>query len=85
MKLTGSVWGELLLTSHLIGREDKRTNNKTTRLDTKKNGAAGYPGPVKIELRKGAGLLKVLKRLTYESGFWGLKFTGKNKKYMHAY
>ena len=27
------------------------------RLDTKNNGAAGYQGPVKIELGKGAGLL----------------------------
>ena len=43
--------------SHIIGREDKRTNNKTVRRDAKNNGAAGYQGPVKIEvLGQGAGL-----------------------------
>ena len=40
--------------SHIIGREDKRMNNKTMRPDTKNNGAVGYLGPVKIELGKGA-------------------------------
>ena len=47
----------------IIGRKDKRTNNKTMRLDTKNkqanNGAASYQSLVKIELmlRIGAGLL----------------------------
>ena len=43
----------LFETSHIIGREDKRTNNKTVRLDTKNNGAAIYLGLEKIKLRKG--------------------------------
>ena len=33
-----------------------QNNNKTIRLDTKNNEAAGYLGPAEIELRKGAGL-----------------------------
>ena len=37
--------------------EDKRVNNKTMHRDTRNSGAAGYQGPVKIELRKGAGLV----------------------------
>ena len=44
-------------TSYMIGREDKRTNNRTTLPTLKNNAAAGYQGPVKIELLKGAGLL----------------------------
>ena len=50
------------------------------RLNTKNNGTAGYLGPVKTELRKGTGLLKVLKRLTYESGFWGIKIYRKKQE-----
>ena len=42
--------------SHIIGREDKRTDNRTMRLDTKNNRAAGYLDPEKIELGKGEGL-----------------------------
>ena len=45
-------------TSHIVGRENKTMNNKTMRPDTKNNGAAGYLDPVKIELTKGAGLLR---------------------------
>ena len=41
----------------IVGQEDKGMNNKTMHLDTKNNGAAGYLGPMKIKLRKGAGLL----------------------------
>ena len=41
----------------MIGREDKRTNNRTMLPTLKNNAAAGYQGPVKIELLKGAGLL----------------------------
>ena len=45
-------------TSLIIGRERKRTNKKTMRLDIKSSyGAVGYLDTVKIELRKGAGLL----------------------------
>ena len=43
------------VTSHIIGRENKRTNNRTMRLETKRNGAAGYLGSVKLELRKDEG------------------------------
>ena len=34
----------------IIGREDKRTKNRTMVLDTKNYGAADYLDPVKIEL-----------------------------------
>ena len=44
-------------TSYMVGREDKRTNNRTMFPTLKKNAAAGYKGPVKIELLKGEGLL----------------------------
>lgn len=40
-------------------KKDKRTNNKIMHLDTKNNGAEGNLCPVKIELRKGTGLLDV--------------------------
>ena len=43
--------------SYMVGREDKRTNNRTMLPTLKNNAAAGYKGPVKIELLKGAGLL----------------------------
>ena len=46
--------------SHVIAREDKKSNNKTMRRDTKNSKAAGYLGPVKKGLRKGAGLLENL-------------------------
>lgn len=47
-------------TSHVIGPEEERTNDKTMRPDThtkKNNGAAGHLGPVKIGLRKDVDLL----------------------------
>ena len=44
----------------MVGREDKRTNNRTMLSTLKNNAAAGYQGPVKIELLKGAGLLQPL-------------------------
>ena len=50
----------LFPTSYMVGREDKRTNNRTmlpTLKKKKDNAAAGCQGPVKIELLKGAGLL----------------------------
>ena len=41
-----------------VGREDKRTKNRTMfTAAVKNNAAAGYQGPVKIELLKDAGLL----------------------------
>ena len=45
-------------TSYMIGRENKRTNNETILPAVKNNAVAGYNGPVKLELLKGAGLLK---------------------------
>ena len=44
-------------TSHMVGREDKITNNRTLFPTLKNNAAAGYKGSVKTELVKGAGLL----------------------------
>ena len=44
-------------TTHIIGREDKRTNNRTMLQDTKNNAASAYLGPVQTDCRKGAGLL----------------------------
>ena len=43
---------------YMVGREDKRTNNRTMLPALKNNAAAGYQGPVKRELLKGAGLLR---------------------------
>ena len=42
----------------MVGRRAKRTNNRTVLPALKTNAAAGYQGPVKIELLKGAGLLQ---------------------------
>ena len=47
-------------TPYMVGREDKTTNNRTMLPTLKNNAAAGYQGPVKTELLKGAGLLKVI-------------------------
>ena len=44
-------------TPYMVGREDKRTNNRTVLPALKNNAATGYQGPVKIELLKSAGLL----------------------------
>ena len=41
----------------MIGREHKRTNNRTMLPALKNNAAAGYQGPAKIELLEGAGVL----------------------------
>ena len=48
-------------TSYMVGRENKTTNNRTMLPVLKKNiAAAGYQGPVKIELLEGAGLLGII-------------------------
>ena len=48
-------------TSYMVGREDKRTNNTTMRGDKKKtHGAAGYKGPMNIELLESAGVLIIV-------------------------
>ena len=49
-------------TSYMFGRQEKRTKNRTMFPALKNNAAAGYQGPVKIELLKGVDLLKVLGR-----------------------
>ena len=46
----------------MVGREDKRTNNRTMFSALKNNAAAGYQGPVKIELLKSTGLLQKKKK-----------------------
>ena len=46
-------------TSYIAGKEDKRMNNRTMLPTLQNNASAGYQGPVKIELLKSAGLLKV--------------------------
>ena len=43
--------------SYMVGREDKRTNNRTMIPTLKNNAAASYQGPVKKELLEGAVLL----------------------------
>ena len=43
----------------MIGQEHKKKNKRTMFPAPKNNAAAGYKGPVKIELLKGAGLLSV--------------------------
>ena len=44
-------------TSNMVGRENKRMKNRAMFPVVKTNAAAGYRGPTKIELLKGAGLL----------------------------
>ena len=51
--------------SYMVGREDKRTNNRTMLPALKNNATAGYMGPVKIELLKEAGLLKRLYSISH--------------------
>ena len=46
-------------TSSMVGRENKRMNNRATFLALKNNAAAGYQGLVKKELLKDAGLLTI--------------------------
>ena len=43
--------------SSMVGRENKRTNNRTMLRALKTNAAADYKVPVKIELLKGEGVL----------------------------
>ena len=47
----------LFATSYMVGREDKRTSNRTMFPALKNNAAAGSKGPVKLEVLKGAGVL----------------------------
>ena len=42
----------------MVSQKNKRTNNRTMLPTLKNNAAAGYQGPVKIELLKGTGLLE---------------------------
>ena len=51
------VWPASFAASSMVSREDKRTDNRTVIPALKNNGAAGYQGPVKIELLKSACLL----------------------------
>ena len=44
-------------TSDVVGQKDKRLSKRTMLPTLKSNAAAGYQGPVKIELLKGVGLL----------------------------
>ena len=55
----------LSATSYMVGREDKRTKNRTMLLTLKNNTTAGYEGPVKKELFKGEGLLDQTKDITF--------------------
>ena len=41
----------------MVGREDKRTNNRTMLPILKNNAAAGYKVPVKLAILKSIGLL----------------------------
>ena len=47
----------LFATSYMVGREEKRPNNRTMFPNVKKNAAAGYESPEKIEMLKGVALL----------------------------
>ena len=49
------------LTSHMVGQEDQKNEQQNNVPNLKKNNAAaGYQGPVKIELLKGAGPLEII-------------------------
>ena len=54
-----SKWGRPapFAMSYMVGREDKRKNNRAMLPAPKIDAAAGYQGPMKKELLKGAGLL----------------------------
>ena len=43
-------------TFYMVGREDKRANNRTMISTLKHNAAAGYQGPAKIKVLKGGGV-----------------------------
>ena len=47
-------------TSYMVGREDKRTNDRTMIPTPKNNEAASYKGPVKTELFKVEGLMSFI-------------------------
>ena len=49
----------LFAMSCMVGREDKRMNNRTMLPALKNNAATDYVGPVKFELLMGAGLLSL--------------------------
>ena len=57
-----TFWGDLYHLQRLtwLVERKKRTNNRTMFLTLKNNATAGYQGPVKIELLKGAGLVPFL-------------------------
>ena len=57
------LWGNLHHLQRLTSLVDKRTNNKTMLSTLKNNAAAGYKGPVKIDLLKGAYLLSSFSKL----------------------
>ena len=58
---TSPLWRPApFVTTYMVDREDKRTNNRAMLPTLKNNAAAGHPGPVKIELLKGPGLLSSL-------------------------
>ena len=46
-RVGGGCWGRPA-PSYMVGREDKRTNNRTMFPALKNNAAAGYKGPVKV-------------------------------------
>ena len=48
-------------TFYMVGREDKRMNNRTMFPVLKSNAAAGYKRPVPIELLNGTGLISYKK------------------------
>ena len=50
----------------MVGRENKRTNDRTVSPALENNAAACYKGPLKIELLKGAGVLsQVLENVNF--------------------
>ena len=57
---------------YMVGREDKRTNNRTMFPTLKNNAAAGYQGPVKIELLKSADLLYKIRFQNQLKALWFL-------------
>ena len=69
MQLLGRL--EPFAMSYIVGREDKGTNNGTMLPTAKNNAAAGYQGPVKIELLKGAGLLNC----SYQQRKWSKRYS----------
>lgn len=54
-----ATWGQpaLFAMSYMVSWENKKTNKRTMLPTLRNNAAAGYQGPVKIELLKCAGLL----------------------------